>query len=432
MPTRQNYCDDLKRRLRAGLSRWLIGMLMPVLGAAPAFAYSADASGDWPDGRASTPSSAETDPQGDGTVYLLLHGLNSDESAWNAAVKSLFGNRCPTLREATDPDSIAASRCYRLHFSDDAWPHGDGLSLDQLGDEVSRAVTYIQQVMRPSAIVLVGHSRGGLAARAYLQQSSSTPQFKLALLTIGTPHRGTPLGRVKGFMDQNQVSIGDVPKSVRIRYQGIIPTPVTVRSRDQLEFLFSPSMDFLSTEPGTYAGTPCANRTNQTLCQLNADVGQLSGLVEAFGQMVSRGLVLGGDTPIGEGVELDLLGDLAIKRLFPMLIPALDSGDFVRLRGYVLADIIGGVSRRGDFCSNAKNAKQGGWAWSERNPDSWACNGDGIVPLISQTFSKLLPREKFTTVNLSGVHHTEQTQRTRNIKQLLRAMLKKQAGFQAP
>jgi pimeloyl-ACP methyl ester carboxylesterase len=376
-------------------------------------------------------ASANASPQSGGTVYLLLHGLNSDETTWNAVAKSLFGKRCVTLTQATDPASIAPSRCYRLHFSDNAWPHGDGLNLDELGAEVGRAVAGIQQAMDPSALVLVGHSRGGLAARAYLQQPGPLPEHKLALLTIGTPHRGTPLGRVKPFMDQNRVSVNDVPKSVRIKSQGVIPTPVTVRSRDQLGFLFSPGMDFLGTEPGTYTGAPCADRSNQALCQLNAGAGQLSGVVDVFGQMVSRGLALGGDMPVGAGIELDLLGDLAIKQLFPMLIPKLNAEYFVRLRDYVLADIVGGA-RGGDFCSNAKNASQGGWAWSKRNPDSWACTGDGIVPLVSQTFSRLLPQEKFTTVNLKGVHHTKQTQRTRDIGQLLRAMLKNQAGFQAP
>lgn len=410
---------------------------MGLMGAiSPPYSMAATAAGDWPDPRAMAPTQAVSahagaDTQVGGTVYLLLHGLNSDETTWNAAAKSLFAKQCVTLTLATAPASLAPSRCYRLHFSDNAWPHGDGLGLDELGAEVGRAVASIQQAMRPSALVLVGHSRGGLAARAYLQQSGPLPEHKLALLTIGTPHRGTPLGRVKAFMDQNQVGINDVPKSVRIKSQGVIPTPITVNARDQLGFLFSPGMDFLGTEPGTYTGAPCAGRSNQALCQLNAGAEQLRGVVDVFGQMVSRGLALGGGMPIGAGIELDLLGDLAIQRLFPMLIPKLNAGYFVRLRDYVLADIVGGA-HGGDFCSNAKNANQGGWAWSKRNPDSWACTGDGIVPLVSQTFSRLLPQEKFTTVNLRGVHHTKQTQRTRDIGQLLRAMLKNQAGFQAP
>lgn len=414
--------------------RWVAGICMGLMGTVPP--HGAAAAGAGPSGatmapNAAAPAGAETDPQDDGTVYLLLHGLNSDETTWNAVVKSLFAKQCVTLTQATDPAGVAPSRCYRLRFSDNAWSHGDGLSLDQLGEEVGQAVHNIRQAMRPSALVLVGHSRGGLAARAYLQQPGPLPGYKLALLTIGTPHQGTPLGRVKAFMDQNRVGLGDVPKTVRVKLGGVVPSPVRVGSRDRLEFLFSPSMDFLATEAGGYAGTPCASRGNQALCQLNGEVGRLSGSVDVFGQMVSRGRVLGGDAPIAEGIEVDLLGDTAIRRLFPVLIPKLSAGDFVRLRDYVLADIVAGA-HGGDFCSNAKNASQGGWAWSKRNPDSWACEGDGIVPLISQTFSKLLPQETFATVNLKGVYHTEQTQRTRNILQLLRAMLKSRAGFQAP
>lgn len=428
MSTHQKSFFGFKQIRRTGGGRWWAGICMGLMMAA-SFGGSAAGTVTTPTETATT--ATESDPQNDGTVYLFLHGLNSDETTWNAVAKRLFAKRCVTLSQATDPASINPSRCYRLHFSDNTWPHGDGLSLDELGEEVGQAVYSIQQVMRPSAIVLVGHSRGGLAARAYLQQPGPLPQYKLALLTIGTPHQGTPLGRVKGFMDQNQVSLADVPKTVRVKLGGIIPTPVKLNSRDRLEFLFSPSMDFLATEAGSYTGSPCARRSNQTLCQLNGDVGQLSGLVNVFGQMVSRGMKLGGHTPIGEDIELNLLDDAVIKKLFPMMIPKLSGGDFVRLRDHVLADIVD-RAHGGDFCSNAKNANQGGWAWSKRNPDSWACEGDGIVPLVSQTFSRLLPQETFTTVNLKGVYHTEQTQRTRNILQLLRAMLKNQPDFQAP
>jgi pimeloyl-ACP methyl ester carboxylesterase len=371
------------------------------------------------------------DAQANGTVYLLLHGLNSDETTWNRVAKRLFGNRCPTLREATDPATLGESRCYRLHFSDTDWPHGDGLSLSQLGAEVDHAVQKIRDSVHPAAIVLVGHSRGGLAARAYLQNPGSTPSFRLALLTLGTPHRGSPFGRIKSFMDENQVGLGDVRQSVRLEYQDI-PTPFRIDARDRLEFVFSPSMNIIATDRVTYRNLPCEERKNSELCVLNTGAEQLRGPVSAFGQLLSRGIVLGARTPLREGVVVNLLGNAFLKEFLPQLIPKLRSSDFVRMREYVLAGITGTIPRSGHFCSNARDPGQATWEWSRRNPNSWACNGDGLVPLLSQRLSTLLPQENVTTVRLNGVPHTEETGRIRNLRQLLQATLENHGEFQLP
>lgn len=376
--------------------------------------------------------SAPAHAQSGGTVYLLLHGLNSDETAWNPVVKKLFNNNCPTLREETDARTLVDSRCYRFHFSDTTWPNGDGLTLRQLGDEVDRAIRKIEANIQPSAMVLIAHSRGGLAARAYLQQPSAMPAFKIALLTIGTPHQGSPFGRVKPFMDQNGVGIDDVRETVNVEYQGV-PTPITVRARDRLRFVFSPSMDFLATEPASYRGQiPCDTRQNQALCNLNAEVEQLRTHVTAFGQMLSRGLVLGDETPLEEGVTLDLLGNASLKELMPQFIPKLNADDFIRMREYVLSGITGTISKSGNFCSKTKNPNRANWAWSTRNENSWACNGDGIVPYLSQRLSILLPSASIASLRLSEVYHTQETGQTRNINKLLKSMFGNHGEFQLP
>jgi len=49
----------------------------------------------------------------------------------------------------------------------------------------------------------VGHGRGGLAARVHFQSSSAAPAYRLGLLTIGTLHLGTPLGRIRHWLTRN-------------------------------------------------------------------------------------------------------------------------------------------------------------------------------------------------------------------------------------
>ena len=62
-------------------------------------------------------------------------------------------------------------------------------SIDDYVPAIDRAVAELQARTGAPAVALVGHSMGGLAARAYLRRHGS--DRIRSLVTIGTPHRGT-------------------------------------------------------------------------------------------------------------------------------------------------------------------------------------------------------------------------------------------------
>ncbi|WP_232772128.1 PGAP1-like alpha/beta domain-containing protein [Shewanella sp. Actino-trap-3] len=83
--------------------------------------------------------------------------------------------------------------------------NGDFSNFNLLGKEVETAIDQIVTAFGiDTEIVLLGHSRGGLAARAYLQNSDSQyKEYVKSLITTGTPHQGSPLGRFYQYMDEN-------------------------------------------------------------------------------------------------------------------------------------------------------------------------------------------------------------------------------------
>ncbi len=290
-------------------------------------------------------------------VYLLLHGTASGPGTWNDLVKHRFGNNCPVTRlgEAITQKSV----CYRHEFADvpvdQIWRNGDGSTFDFLGTEVGVVVKKIEEIMRPKAIILVGHSRGGLAARAYLQEITEQPPYKLGLLTIGTPHQGTPLGRAQHWLLDHNYTPGKI-------LDKIAPNKVYPLQ----SILFSPSARYQATAHDVNGIPVRLLKISDAIWQLNDGADRLDDWVSTFGQIHSRNLRL------GENVLGGLLDNGSIYGKF--LIP----GDFTVLRRYVLENI-GRFNRLGNWkCKSA-----------DRNINNWACNGDGIAPTISQRLTRL-------------------------------------------
>jgi pimeloyl-ACP methyl ester carboxylesterase len=170
-------------------------------------------------------------------VVLLLHGMNSSETTWNdfVADESKITD-CPTIALGVieggvlPPATLPSLGCYRLRFGQfdtlggrvglegvraTGPTRGDFSTFEQLGQEVKYSIAAILNAYRTAyqdayavRIALVGHSRGGLAARAFLQkpENSEEKQSVVALLTTGTPHLGSPLGRVYRYLQQNCVT----------------------------------------------------------------------------------------------------------------------------------------------------------------------------------------------------------------------------------
>lgn len=81
--------------------------------------------------------------------------------------------------------------------------YGDYSTFTDLGSEVEAAINAISLIEGDnSKIILVGHSRGGLAATRFLQKGNSSVKNKVAgLVTTGTPHSGSRFGRLCGRSD---------------------------------------------------------------------------------------------------------------------------------------------------------------------------------------------------------------------------------------
>ena len=128
-----------------------------------------------------------------GTAYLLLHGMNSGTGTWQNLVVNRFGNSCQPLQagQAVDAKLIGGGqRCFALQAGyANGWRNGDGMTYQQLGAEVTNVLGNIQTTYPGiGSFVLVGHSRGGLAARAAFATNAASMQKVRGLLTVGTPH----------------------------------------------------------------------------------------------------------------------------------------------------------------------------------------------------------------------------------------------------
>lgn len=162
-------------------------------------------------------------------VVLLLHGLSSTLTTWNRLVdnRAGFDRRCSNtgttrfLKQKLKPNSEGVY-CMRFNFgrldriktaprgldnahcSKSGGCAGSYSTFETLGTEISTAINRIKRRLGDNTqIVLLGHSSGGVAARAFLQSNDANKQNVVGLITTGTPHSGTPLGRYYDYMALN-------------------------------------------------------------------------------------------------------------------------------------------------------------------------------------------------------------------------------------
>jgi hypothetical protein len=165
-------------------------------------------------------------------ILLLLHGMNSRTQTWDAFVNAVFGASSTDIRDgiiqgpAPTPNSRGV-RCYRMQFGaydlvtplriglENVTPAnspgytnypvrcGDFETFAQLAQEVDDVIASLLGAHPNAQIVLIGHSRGGLAARAFLQTAGTNPRKSavIGLLTTSSPHRGSRMGRIYGWLN---------------------------------------------------------------------------------------------------------------------------------------------------------------------------------------------------------------------------------------
>jgi predicted alpha/beta hydrolase family esterase len=102
---------------------------------------------------------------------LLVHGVGCNAGVWSG------------LRRFLDAQGLGP--VYAISY-------GPPLaSIETFAEQLAARITEIRQATGAAQVLVVGHSMGGLVARAYLRKYGGTAVR--ALITIGTPHRGSRL-----------------------------------------------------------------------------------------------------------------------------------------------------------------------------------------------------------------------------------------------
>jgi triacylglycerol esterase/lipase EstA (alpha/beta hydrolase family) len=116
---------------------------------------------------------------------VLVHGFVCNRGLWNPWMEQLRAEGHPFIAVNLEPV-----------FG----------SIDDYVDTIDNAVERIAQVTGLPPL-LVGHSMGGLAARAWLRRKHATDRVH-RVITIGTPHGGTWLGHFSHTVNGRQMKLG--------------------------------------------------------------------------------------------------------------------------------------------------------------------------------------------------------------------------------
>lgn len=162
---------------------------------------------------------------------LFIHGFCSSADTWNDTVVQLserrYGDHFPRVYEGANGKAAArtavwpGSRTFRIDFSDLAGGFDllavANVPTDRKGGELKVIIDAIKQYTRAPAVILVGHSLGGLAARSYIQGTAHDRKGNLipygrdvaSLIMIDTPNQGSGLAYVSGFPDRDACILAD-------------------------------------------------------------------------------------------------------------------------------------------------------------------------------------------------------------------------------
>jgi pimeloyl-ACP methyl ester carboxylesterase len=151
-----------------------------------------------------------TDPTDYRTPLILIHGIEGGSVTWKNNVQTAttdtwnkfleyYNQSCDVLKNQ-GCDLQDTYRIYEFIYQSDLYSVYD--LAGSLRDQIDAAVS--AHLMTDGPVVLLAHSMGGLIARAYMTEyktnqgaSNYTGQLAgervLKLITLGTPHHGTPI-----------------------------------------------------------------------------------------------------------------------------------------------------------------------------------------------------------------------------------------------
>lgn len=162
---------------------------------------------------------------------LFVHGFCSSAETWNDTLPQLstrrFGTDAPRVYEsalgkaAIKTPFVTGTKTFRLDFSDLA--NGfDPLAVANVpttrkAGELKVVIDAIKYVTGAPKVIVVAHSLGGLATRAYIQgiginRKGATIGYGgdvAALIMISTPNQGSVLANLSGFPQANACTLAD-------------------------------------------------------------------------------------------------------------------------------------------------------------------------------------------------------------------------------
>ena len=162
---------------------------------------------------------------------LFIHGFCSSAETWNETIPQLstrrFGTDVPRVYEssigkaAARTQVAAGTRTFRIDFSDlsggfDLLAVANVPTVRKAG-ELKSVIDAIKRFTGAPKVILVGHSLGGLAARAYIQgigqnRHGATIAYGgdvAALIMISTPNQGSVLATLSGRPESAACVIAD-------------------------------------------------------------------------------------------------------------------------------------------------------------------------------------------------------------------------------
>ena len=163
---------------------------------------------------------------------LFIHGFCSSAETWNDTLPQLstrrYGSDAPRVYESADgkaaartPPVLPGTKTFRIDFSDlsggfDLLAVANVPTIRKAG-ELKVIIDAIKQFTGAPSVILVGHSLGGLAARAYIQgigrdrNGAVIPYGRdvAALIMISTPNQGSVLANLSGRPDAAACTLAD-------------------------------------------------------------------------------------------------------------------------------------------------------------------------------------------------------------------------------
>lgn len=179
---------------------------------------------------------------------LFIHGFCSSAETWDGTIPQLstsrYGNEVPRVYEsaigkaAVRTTISAGAKTFRIDFSDlsggfDLLAVANVPTVRKAG-ELKVVIDAIKQFTGAPRVILVGHSLGGLAARAYVQgiarnRSGATIVYDndvAALIMISTPNQGSVLANLSGKPGAEACVIADTANLQDLQPTSVLLTTV--------------------------------------------------------------------------------------------------------------------------------------------------------------------------------------------------------------